>query len=179
MMNLLFRILLTSTSISFLPIIYFVNNGCIPDYEWLKAVPKIFIYIIYCLIPLLFTWLSIFLTKYLSFDEIKEGTIVSIDYANNSFLSSYLGYFFVALSITKPETLIFICLLVFVFTFLSHDIYFNPLFLLFRYNFYNIKTEEGLNIFLISSEKYRLPKEIAIHKAYRINNHTFITRRIK
>jgi hypothetical protein len=62
----------------------------------------------------------------------------------------------------------------FVFTFLSQALYFNPLFLLFGYEFYNIKTKNGTAIFLISRYQYKQPSDIEIATAYRINNYTFI-----
>ena len=109
-------------------------------------------------------------------DQFQQGNVVSIDHANNSFLPSYLGYFFVALSIPNWETLAFVYAVLFVFTFLSQALYFNPLFLLFRYEFYNIKTQSGVAIFLISRRSYKKPDEVDIPKAFRINNYTFIER---
>jgi hypothetical protein len=109
-------------------------------------------------------------------DEFKAGKVASIEHANNSFLPSYLGYFFVALSIGNWETLWFVYGVLFVFTFLSQALYFNPLFLLFGYEFYNIATKNGTAIFLISKERYKKPDDIQIPLAYRINNYTFIER---
>ena len=93
-----------------------------------------------------------------------------------SFLPSYLGYFFVALSINNWETLSFVYGVLFIFTYLSQALYFNPLFLLFGFEFYNIKTKNGTAIFLISRNKYKKPNEIDIEKAHRINNYTFLER---
>ncbi|ATD28653.1 hypothetical protein FORC55_2669 [Vibrio cholerae] len=85
-----------------------------------------------------------------------------------------MGYFFVALSIGNWETLWFVYGVLFVFTLLSQALYFNPLFLLFGYEFYNITTKNGTAIFLISRERYKKPDDIEIPVAYRINNYTFI-----
>jgi hypothetical protein len=68
----------------------------------------------------------------------------------------------------------FVYVVLFVFTFLSQALYFNPLFLLFGYEFYNIKTNNGTAIFLISRRQYRQPRDVEIATAYRINNYTFI-----
>jgi hypothetical protein len=130
----------------------------------------------YLLIPILSTGVSIFLSNKLGRDEFKAGEVVSIEHANNSFLPSYLGYFFVALSIGNWETLWFVYGVLFVFTFLSQALYFNPLFLLFGYEFYNITTKNGTVIFLISRQRYKKPGEIQMEVAYRINNYTFIER---
>ena len=130
----------------------------------------------YFLVPVLLTGLSILLSPLLGKDGFDKGSIESIEHANNSFLPSYLGYFFVALSIPNYETLVFVYTVLFIFTFLSQALYFNPLFLLFGYEFYNIKTQSGTAIFLISRYKYKSPCEIEIPKANRINNYTFIER---
>jgi len=143
---------------------------------YLVELPNALSYALYILIPIVLTGLSIFLSKFLGKDEFKAGEVVAIEHANNSFLPSYLGYFFVALSIGNWETLIFIYGVLFVFTFLSQALYFNPLFLLFGFEFYNIKTKNGAGIFLISRNCYKTPSDIVIDRAYRINNYTFIER---
>ncbi|WP_226930667.1 hypothetical protein, partial [Halomonas sp. 3F2F] len=141
-----------------------------------EGVPNAASYLIYLLIPILSTWLSILLSNKLGKDDFKAGEVQSIEHANNSFLPSYLGYFFVALSIGNWETLGFVYSVLFIFTFLSQALYFNPLFLLFGHEFYNIATKNGTAIFLISRHKYKRPDEVHISKAYRINNYTFIER---
>ncbi|MGS0534495.1 hypothetical protein [Pseudoalteromonas sp. SaAl2] len=147
-----------------------------PACTFLETWPNFVSYLIYLAIPILLTGVSILLSKLLGSDAFKKGEVGSIEHANNSFLPSYLGYFFVALSISNWETLGFVYGVLFIFTFLSQALYFNPLFLLFGFEFYNIKTTNGTAIFLISRNKYKKPDEIDIEKAYRINNYTFIER---
>ncbi|MCZ4337878.1 hypothetical protein [Shewanella colwelliana] len=180
-MNFLFRILLTFNATSLLVIIFLVQNtytlGYLFDkYTYLAELSHFASYGIYLLVPILLTGFSIFLSRFLGKDEFEAGEVLAIEHANNSFLPSYLGYFFVALSIGNWETLGFVYGVLFVFTFLSQALYFNPLFLLFGFEFYNIKTKNGAAIFLISKYKYKTPAEIIIDKAYRINNYTFIER---
>ncbi len=180
-MNLAFRVLLTFNATSLLVIVYLVQKGyalgkLFPGCSFLLSLPSFISYLAYFLIPVLFTGLSIQLSSKLGKDEFKKGEIESIDHANNSFLPSYLGYFFVALSIGGWETLWFVYSVLFIFTFLSQALYFNPLFLVFGYEFYNIKTKNGTAIFLISRRKHKKPDEIEIPTAYRINNYTFIER---
>lgn len=181
MMNFLFRLLLTFNATSLLLLIYLVQKGLtlaklFPGCTKVVAWPSMVSYLLYFCVPLLLTGLSIWISKYLGRDEFKKGEVESIEHANNSFLPSYLGYFFVALSISNEETLWFVYGVLFIFTFLSQALYFNPLFLLFGFEFYNIKTSNGTAIFLISRSKYKKPDEIDIAKAYRINNYTFIER---
>lgn len=184
MINAAFRVLLTFNATSLLVIIFLVQKGLtlgnslggVSYLGWTVALPNAVSYLFYLAIPILSTGLSIWLSQFLGKDEFKEGDVASIEHANNSFLPSYLGYFFVALSIGNWETLWFVYGVLFVFTYLSQALYFNPLFLLFGYEFYNITTKNGTAIFLISKERYKNPGDIKIPLAYRINNYTFIER---
>ncbi len=179
-MNLIFRLLLTFNATSLLVIIFLVQQGYALSYffpalcPYLENVPNFISYLVYFFIPIILTWLSILLCPLLGKDDFKSGDIVSIEHANNSFLPSYLGYFFVALSIGNWETLFFVYGVLFLFTFLSQALYFNPLFLVYRFEFYNVITKNGAAVFLISRRKYKLPKDVAMDMAYRINNYTFI-----
>lgn len=182
MINIVFRLLLTFNATSLLVIIFLVQKGYVLScfivnesyFGWLKSLPNAASYSLYLLIPLVFTKISIVLSSKLGRDEFKQGDVVGIEHANNSFLPSYLGYFFVALSVGNWETLIFVYGVLLVFTFLSQALYFNPLFLIFGYEFYNITTKNGAAIFLISRRKYKTPSETIISTAFRINNYTFI-----
>lgn len=181
MVNFTFRLLLTFNATSLLLIIFLVKEECTlrkiyENVSSLQTFPDALSYAIYVAVPLLLTWISILLSSRLGVDEFKKGEVTSIEYANNSFLPSYLGYFFVALSVNSWGTLWFVYALLFVFTFLSQALYFNPLFLLFGYEFYNVKTQGGTTVFLITKKKFRRPIEVEIKKVFRINNYTFIDR---
>jgi len=178
-MNIAFRLLLTFNATSLLVIIFLVQKGytfghLFTGCQHLADLPRALSYFVYLLIPIMLTWLSIFLSSFLGRDSFDSGIIKTIEHANNSFLPSYLGYFFVALSVSNGEALLFVYGILFVFTFLSQALYFNPLFLLFRFEFYNITTTNGASIFLISRHVYKIPSEIDINVAYRINNYTYI-----
>lgn len=184
-MNLVFRLILTFNATSLLLIIFLVQKEytlgyfftscpfipCLPD---LADLPNHISYTLYLSVPIILTGISVILSTWLGKDSFGPGQIVSIEHANNSFLPSYLGYFFVALSIGNWETLSFVYGILFVFTFLSQALYFNPLFLLFGFDFYNITTKNGSVIFLISRQSYKIPTDIEIPQARRINNYTFI-----
>jgi len=182
--NIAFRILLTFNATSLLVIIFLVQKGYTLGYflshiSWLRCtepLPNALSYLLYFLVPVFSTWFSIRLSSGLGKDSVIAGTVSSIEHANNSFLPSYLGYFFVALSINNWETLGFVYIVLFIFTFLSQALYFNPLFLMFGYEFYNVTTKNGTAIFLISKNNYKNPEKVDIPMAYRINNYTFIER---
>jgi len=178
-LNFFFRLLLTASATSLLLIVFLVQKAytfqCIfPQFTLLEKLSPFISYFSYALIPAVFTWISIKLSKWLGKDQFSAGEITEISHANNSFLPSYLGYFFVALSITTWDTLIVIYCMLFVFTFRSQALYFNPLFLLYGFEFYNVTTRGGASIFLISRKRYRLPTDVVIREANRINDYTFI-----
>ncbi|SKC77641.1 hypothetical protein SAMN05660236_3617 [Ohtaekwangia koreensis] len=98
MLNFLFRLFLAFNSTALIVVVYFIKSGiainiCSP---FVICIPKGVSYLIYIISMLYLTYFSLLLSKSLSCDSIDDG-IVSIEYANDSFLPSYLGYFFVAL----------------------------------------------------------------------------------
>jgi len=115
-MNTVFRVLLTFNATSLLVIIFLVQKGYTLGYlfpkddvlNWISLLPNAVSYLLYVLVPVLLTGLSIVLSSKLGKDQFKKGEIESIEHANNSFLPSYLGYFFVALSVGSWETLWFV-----------------------------------------------------------------------
>ena len=94
------------------------------------------------------------------------------DESMNTF--SYLGYFFVALSIPNLSTLWYVYAVIFVFTHLSKALSFNPLFLLFGYQFYFVTSEDGAKIFLITKQNMKNIQDVDLSKLRRINDFTFI-----
>jgi len=172
MLTSLLRVLLTFNATAMLIVIYQVKSPFLfPEFE---GIPRYLVDTGLLLIPMLLTGLSVWLSRWLGKDSFSAGQVIAIEYANNSFLPSYLGYFFVALSIPNLETLVFIYAILFVFTYFSQALYFNPLFLIFGFKFYNVTTEKGTVVFLISKKEYRSPVEIVIAQARRINGYTFL-----
>ncbi|MCT1398568.1 hypothetical protein M4D81_06055 [Paenibacillus sp. p3-SID867] len=183
-MIFLFRLLLTFNATSLIIVVYLVKEHYligefIPSFSF--AYSEIISYIVYAGIPLFLTSLSLKLSKYLDSDSIESdghSPINEIEQANNAFLPSYLGYFFVALSVSDFTTLGFIYFVLFVFTFLSQALYFNPLYLVFGYQFYNITTDTNVKIFIISKRVIKNPSNLEFLKLKRINNFTFIDQEV-
>ena len=184
-MNLLFRLLLSLNATSLLVFIYLVQNDFDLYYFFPYAAPVLMFpgwlsFPVYFLVPVLLTGFSIEWSKSLAKDSLQskgmdvKKEVLEIELANNIFLPSYLGYFFVALSISDWGALVFVYSLVFIFTFLSQALYFNPLFLVFGFDFYNVKTVNGASIFLISRSSYKTPRDVRVEKAFSINDFTFL-----
>ena len=170
-MNYLFRILLTVNATSWFVIIYAIKN------QWTILGYSIWICgTFYLLIPVLLSLLSLFLFSFSGDDKLTECTEFSL--ADNEFLPVYLGYFFLAVSIDKFETMVFVYTIIFVFTCLSQTQYFNPIFLLFGYHYYHILTPEGTRVFVIAHGKVlRNKSNINFDNLKRINDTTYIQRR--
>ena len=184
-MNRLFRFFLAVSSTSLFIVIFLIKSRCYilesNFYSYLDKFLKInnleqYSLVGFISIPLLFLAISMKLLEKLSKDRIKEGEIIEIENSTNNFLPSYLGYFFVALSISDNDFLtmsIIYCIIV-LFVFYSQTNYFNPFLLILGYKFYKIKTNRGLSLLLISKKEFKKSNEVIIEKVYRINNSTYI-----
>ncbi len=186
-LNFFFRLLLTFNATSLILVVYAVKERFVLSclFPKLDCLPDYVSYLVYFLIPIILTFLSLIVAKGLDSDSIEfektedkekgiNSPIKEIEQANNAFLPSYLGYFFVALSVPYCDTLIFVFGILFIFTFLSQTLYFNPLFLFFGYHFYYLTTDNNIRIFIITRKKLKDPKKESFPKLKRINNFTFI-----
>ncbi len=180
MINFLFRLFLTFNATSLIIVVYLVKDRVnINRLIHLPCTtPNYVSYMIYALLPVLLTYLSLLLSKGLSKSSMEahngKSVVKEIEHANNAYLPSYLGYFFVALSVPFDDTLIFVYVILFVFTFLSQTLYFNPLFLIFRYHFYYLTTTKDVKIFMITRKVLKDPAAIDFPSLQRINDFTFI-----
>ena len=175
-MNLLFRWFLAFNASSPLLVVYLIKAGVtitiVPP--CILHVPDFFSYAVYILAAIISTAISIFLSAHLDKTDMEIGAIESVEYANDAFLPSYLGYFFVALDVPNTETLCYVYPIILGFTFLSQTLYFNPLFLIFGYHFYNLTTVNNVRIFMITKKKINKPKTISFPSLTRISDFTFI-----
>lgn len=169
-MGVLFELFLTFNSTSFILIIYFIKE----NYYMcgLRNFPIWISHFIFVVVPIVCTAFSIVLKRILSKDSI-ECEIKDVKLANNEFLPSYLGYFFVALSVPNIETMVFVYIILFAFTFVSQTLYFNPLFLCFGYHFYYITTIDEATHFIISKKCIRNAKDLKFINLRRINYFTY------
>ena len=169
-MNFLFKMLLTMNATSWMLIIYAIKEG------WtIFKLPEWICGVIYLFIPVLLSLISLVLFRYSGDDKLTNCQEFSL--ADNEFLPVYLGYFFLSVGINEDITMMFVYIIVFIFTFLSQTQYFNPIFLLFGYHYYHILTAEGTRIFVIKHGNVIRNKEyICFEKLKRINDTTYIER---
>lgn len=167
-MNFLYRALLAFVSTFWLVVIYIINdNDLCCCYRVLAAT-------VCLVVPILLSWFSLQIASFLGKDSL--GKLYDVHLADSEFLPTYLGYFFVALSISDSLSLIFIYLILLVFVCLSQTQYFNPIYLLFGYHFYHATTEHGTNIFIIAYGKViRNDVNASFSTLIRLNDTTYLS----
>lgn len=167
-----YRILLTCNSIMLFFEVYAIKNHISLrgiEFEWVS-------YLSYWILAVGFAWICLGLSKFLP-EEIIDGGIKEVELADGSYLPSYLGYFFVALSVDDFSTLIWVGTVIFIFSYFSQTLYFNPMFLLFGYKFYYLTMENGMKLFVLSRIPIKKVEGLRFEKLKRINDYTFIDRR--
>lgn len=172
MIKLLYKIFLALSSTYFIIIVYLIKDHF--KFDFLCRYSEFYSWALLFLISMALTAASFLVLLLLGNDNISSTDVKEIEMANNSFLPTYLGYFFVSLGITDNPTLIFIFIIIFIFTLFSQSLYFNPIFLLFGYQFYFIKNSSNQKIFLITKKDLKTPGADDFPKLKRINDFTFI-----
>ncbi len=166
-MNFLYKLLLTFNSTSWVLVLYGVKH------EWtLWNIPNWIFDLILLAIPILTSLVAILLANFFGNDNMNSCG--EVEYANSSFIPTYLGYFFVGLSLENITQLLIVYFIIFIFTQLSQTEYFNPIYLLFGYKFYHIKSSKGTRLFIITRRKIRNANQEEFTKLKRINETTFI-----
>ena len=167
-MNFLYKFVLTLNATSWMIVIYGISK------QWtIIELPCWITGIILLLIPILLSLFSLIVAKGLGNDSLSGCRESSL--ADNEFIPIYLGYFFVSLSVADNVTMVFICAIVFAFTWLSQTQYFNPLYLLFGYHYYHILTEQGTSIFVIAhGAVIRNSRDVSFDSLKRINDTTYL-----
>lgn len=178
-MNKFYKFLLTiSSTLWFLSIwgIWYILKP-LPE-KFAKTEIQIWIIcILILIIPFVFALFLKLFTRFFSREKISN--VQSCTLADNEFLPIYLGYFFVALGIDSWRVLIFVYCLIVIFTFVSNTQYFNPAYLILGYHTYHAETDLGTQIILLIKGKViRNKGEIKNMKFYRLNDTTYISRKV-
>jgi hypothetical protein len=167
-MDRIYKIFLTINATSWVVVIYGIKE------EWaITCLPSWVSGILLLLIPVVLSGISILLTLPLSKDNLENCS--EIEEANSSFLPTYLGYFFIGLGVEKCQQLVFVYSIIWIFTYVAQTQYFNPIFLLFGYRFYNAKTARETRVFLIVRKCIRRANEANFTNLRRINDTTYIS----
>lgn len=164
-MRYLFRLLLAVSSMSLMGMIYLVNSGktFFSLSPWACAAGYFLAAVVLAKLPLLFV-------GYLDRDTI--GEVSTQKPAEATFVPIYLGYFFIALSVTDLKVFAFVTLLLLLFIWYSQHLYFNILWIIFGYRYYEIM--HGEKQYLIITKRKDWKESSGTLVLYRINNYTFI-----
>lgn len=123
-------------------------------------------------LPIILTCCAILMTNKLQIENMPQ--VATIEEVSGNFLPSYLGYFFVGLSLSQDDVFWLIFAIVTLFVYLSQVNHFNPILLLFGYYFYAITTSLGKHITVISKVELTTPEEVKDLTVRRINSYVFI-----
>lgn len=130
--------------------------------------------IAYLVVLVILDVILLMITPFISnIDKIERETVDEIENATEAYLPCYLGYFFVALSISNFQIFLIIFTLIFFLTKGAKLAHFNPVLILFGYRYYFCKID-GVKNLLITKDKLKNPKNVEYNKLYRINDFTFI-----
>lgn len=167
MINLVFRVMLSFSATSWMIVVYLIKTHF--SVLSLPALPTMLVIIT---VTIILSALLLRLTKRLEKDEVVN--CVSFDLADDTYLPIYLGYFFVSLSIDDYYTLWLVYSIVLILSTLMNA-YFNPVFILFGYHYYQVTTSNGTQLFVICKSSERNPAGVKLFDLYRINNRTYIS----
>lgn len=172
--------ILSFLSISWMILIYILDNtdkeelfyGLTLKYKYFFEI----VVIIFIILQICLTYIEIKIIqseKFQIYSKDKLYDVKEIENLDGEFLSVYLGYFFVALGLGSLKIAITVFTLILIFVSLTRVQYYNPVLLLFRYHFYNVRTEKGTKIFLISRKEIRTNELINFERLCRINNFVY------
>lgn len=176
-MALMFRIFLTTSSLCLIFAVFLANqkvNLITKIHPALSGTPLLVSFVLYFLVAVGIAWLSVICTRYLDSDTISQGSLSQVETANDAYLPTYLGYFFVALSMSDYTVFMFVFGIIYIFTFYSGVTYFNPMYCLFRYRFYYAVNQKNMKVLLITRKSLKDPAMVNLERVKRINDFTFI-----
>jgi len=178
-MGILFKLLSTISAMTpafFVFVITNYKNYLSKDFNDIIDSNKLWFFILYVVVTLIIVLVlnSFFLKIVRHLDDDGVSGIVSIEPVNDNFLPTYLGYFFVSVSITSLWVFSYFIMLVISFNLFSKIYFFNPTLLLSGYKFYHLVSAQGVKIILITKSDLREIRDLSGGNYKRINDFTFI-----
>src|SRR4051812_40679770 len=103
MMKYLYQLFLAFNSTWLIVVVFLVKERY--KFNFLNHHSIYFSWLLFALIPIILTALSFLISMKLPKDRLQSSSVKEIELANNNFLPTYLGYFFVSLGINDVSTL--------------------------------------------------------------------------
>lgn len=154
-----FIMALASTSL--LPAIYFIKSDSKVFHTPLPCLNIILDMVVYIGVPVLMSLVSLWWMKLQGKDSINAG-VKEITPVNHEYLPVYLGYIFVSLSLPNTmsggivwKALGIVYILICLFVTCSKTLCFNPLFIVFGYGYYQVTTNNGVRVFVLTKRAIR------------------------
>ena len=163
-MNFIFKNIIAIISIIPIGLIFYLNNIAIYEINF-------FIIGIMLFLPILLTSISIYGMKY--FDQEIISNINEISCIDYKILLMYIGYMILAFN--NIYVVSFIFGLIYIFSYITKLYYFNPFLWIFGFHFYDVKSINGTNVYIIA--KGNIIKnciDFNQKRIYRIDDHVFI-----
>ena len=155
----LFMLLVSISSTALMVAIYFIKSS-----YWLLSVGEdwsVFINIlIYICSPFVLSYFILFIFRHCFSVDSITNPVAEIKSIDNEYIPIYLGYIFVSVSIPNPSegmidmiTLIVVYVIINLVIISSSTVCFNPIFIIFGYTYYAVKTQGNVTVFVISKNK--------------------------
>ena len=145
---------------SLLPAVYFIKNSTLLFNSGYAGLNIGLDLLVFLGVPVLLSILSLCWMKHQAKDSMSD--IDEISPVNNDYLPVYLGYIFVSLGIPAGASggvdwvnLVVVYCMVCLFVAFSKSLCFNPVFILFGYGYYRVKTSNNVKVFVITKRKIR------------------------
>ena len=132
-------------------------------------------YITYLAIDVFCSW--IMKKKFKNLEDIipiRADNIKKISPTGDSFLVSFFAYIFLGLSINNNYMLATVYIALTIMCFATQLYLYNPIFLLFGYNYYNVSTKNGLTVIILTKQKFGLNTNVDFPNLRRLNDYTYI-----
>jgi len=168
-MRFLFKLLLAVSSMSLMGAIYLINiQGTLWGLPFWKSA------ILYLTIALLIARLPLLLTRFLGTDYIDS--VSGQKPAEVMYVPVYLGYFFIALSISQFSIFLCVASILLIFVWFSQHLYFNILWVVMGYRYYEINNASSQYLLITKRQDWKgETKGLTVR---RINNYTFIEEKV-
>ena len=154
-----FIMALASTSL--LPAIYFIKSEVEMFHTQCKCINTVLDLMLLLGIPVVLSVFSLLCMRAQGKDSINTG-VSEITPVNHEYLPVFLGYIFVSLSMPNTQaggiqwmTLIVVYLLICLFVTCSKTLCFNPIFIVFGYGYYQVTTNNGVKVFVMTKRTIR------------------------
>ena len=153
------KILLVLGSVSLIPLLYLAKSN-------LALFVLLFIPVIVFLVT--FDFLKIDGAE--EINSCKDGKVV-----DSKYIIQLILYVLGALLITNDIGIVLFTYIVFVITWASYEQHFSPIPLLFNYHFYEVETQMGTRILILTRGNIRNWNNISIKNIYRLTDTVYIT----